>query len=98
MQLLSTLVAVGALATTVSAHATVYGIWVNGAFKGDGRNQYIRSPPNNNPVKDIAGTQINCNVNNRQVSSTVSVKAGDQITFEWSAPLILYVLGCQSTD
>lgn len=83
MQLLSTLVAVGALASTVAAHTTVYGVYVNGAFQGDGRNQYIRSPPNNNPVKDITGPQINCNVNNRAVPKNVSVKGGDSITFEW---------------
>lgn len=83
MQLLSTLVAVGSLVSVASAHATVYGLWVNGAFQGDGRNSYIRSPPNNNPVKDISGTQINCNVNNRNVGSSVSAKAGDSITFEW---------------
>lgn len=70
-------------AAVVEAHATVWGVWVNGAFQGDGRNQYIRSPPNNNPVKDVRTTAINCNVNNRVVPKTVSIKAGDTYTVEW---------------
>ncbi|KAG5638421.1 hypothetical protein H0H81_012752 [Sphagnurus paluster] len=67
----------------VSAHTTVYGVWINGAFQGDGRNSYIRSPPNNNPVKDLKSGAMACNVNNRGVGTTLSVKAGDKVTFEW---------------
>ncbi|KAG8678942.1 hypothetical protein FRC09_019398, partial [Ceratobasidium sp. 395] len=69
-------------AAVVSAHATVYGVWINGVFQGDGRNQYIRSPPNNNPVKDLNSGAMACNVNNRAVGRTLSVKAGDTVTFE----------------
>ncbi|KAG5638292.1 hypothetical protein H0H81_000817 [Sphagnurus paluster] len=65
------------------AHAQVYGIWVNGVQQGDGRNNYIRSPPNNNPVKDLRSGAMACNVNNRAVPKTVSVKSGDKVTFEW---------------
>jgi hypothetical protein len=51
--------------------------------RGDGRNSYIRSPPNNNPVKDLSSSAMACNVNNRAVSKTLSVKAGDKYTCEW---------------
>jgi cellulase len=74
---------VAAMVSTVSAHSTVYGLWVNGAFQGDGRNNYIRSPPSNTPVKDFEKTDINCNVNNRAVAKSVNVKAGDTIDIEW---------------
>ncbi|KAG5636672.1 hypothetical protein H0H81_007234 [Sphagnurus paluster] len=70
----------------VSAHTTVYGVWINGAFQGDGRNSYIRSPPSNSPVKDLKSGAMACNVNNRDfegVGKTLSVKAGDKVTFEW---------------
>jgi cellulase len=72
-----------ALAACVSAHTTVYGLWVNDVFQGDGRNLYVRSPPSNSPVKDVSLTAINCNVDNRQVTKSVSVKSGDKLTFEW---------------
>ncbi|KAJ3553833.1 hypothetical protein NP233_g12556 [Leucocoprinus birnbaumii] len=65
------------------AHATVWGVWVNGVDQGDGRNQYIRSPPNNNPVKDLTLPAMTCNVNNNPVPRRVTVNAGDQFTFEW---------------
>lgn len=68
---------------SVHAHATVYGAWVNKVFQGDGRSQYIRSPPNNNPVKDLTSSAMTCNVNNNPVSRFVQVKAGDELTFEW---------------
>jgi cellulase len=66
-----------------SAHTLVYGAWINGVFQGDGRNSYIRSPPNNDPVKDLKSSAMACNVNNRAVGKTLSVKAGDKFTFEW---------------
>lgn len=34
-------------------------------------------------MKDVSSTNINCNVNNRAVPSSVSVKGGDTVTFEW---------------
>lgn len=49
----------------------------------DGRNSYIRSPPNNNPVKDINSGAIKCNVNDRKLGNWVNAKAGDTLTFEW---------------
>ncbi|KAI5808465.1 glycoside hydrolase family 61 protein [Peziza echinospora] len=64
------------------AHTRVWGVHINGNFQGDGRGTYIRSPPTNNPIKEI-NTTINCNVNNNQVGSQVQVKAGDTYTVEW---------------
>ncbi|KAF8661362.1 hypothetical protein AX16_001456 [Volvariella volvacea WC 439] len=80
-----------AFVASVSAHCTVWGVWVNGVDQGDGRNTYIRSPPNNNPVKDLKSSALACNVNNRGrnpglesiVPRSVSVRAGDLFTFEW---------------
>ncbi|KAK0238849.1 glycoside hydrolase family 61 protein [Armillaria nabsnona] len=69
--------------TSVVAHTTVYGVWINGVFQGDGRDVYIRSPPNNDPVKDITSSAMACNVNNSPVGTTLSVVGGDRFTFEW---------------
>jgi lytic cellulose monooxygenase (C1-hydroxylating) len=52
-------------------------------LRGDGRNVYIRSPPNNNPVKDIYSSAMTCNVNNNAAPKTLRVKPGDKYTFEW---------------
>jgi cellulase len=72
------------MATTVSAHAQVYGLWVNGKDQGDGRSTYIRSPANNNPVKDLTSPDIVCNVNGGKAAPEFAkAAAGDEITFEW---------------
>jgi len=65
------------------AHTRIWGVWVNGVDQGDGRDIYVRSPPNNNPVKDLTVDAMACNVDNRVVPQTVPVKAGDKLTFEW---------------
>lgn len=73
-----------ALASSVSAHTLMYGAWVNGVDQGDGRNAYIRSPPNNSPVKDLASPDLVCNVNGgKAVPNFLSAAAGDTLTFEW---------------
>lgn len=73
-----------AMAGYASAHAQVYGVWVNGEDQGDGRDVYIRSPANNSPVKDLTSPDIVCNVNGaKAVSDFVSVAAGDKFSFEW---------------
>lgn len=73
-----------AVAGSANAHCTVWSVWVNGQDQGDGRNSYIRSPPNNYPVKDVTQPAIACNVNGGQaVPQFVQVAAGDQIEFEW---------------
>ncbi|KAK0714089.1 glycosyl hydrolase family 61-domain-containing protein, partial [Lasiosphaeria miniovina] len=71
-------------ASKVSAHTTMFSVQVDGADQGDGRNVYIRSPPNNSPVKDLASPDLVCNVNGgRAVSSFVKAAAGATLTFEW---------------
>ncbi|KAG9254499.1 glycosyl hydrolase family 61-domain-containing protein [Emericellopsis atlantica] len=73
-----------AMASSVAAHATMYGVWVNGEDQGDGRNVYIRTPPNNSPVKDLASPDLVCNVNGAKVAPEfVSAAAGDTLSFEW---------------
>ena len=73
-----------ALAGSASAHSTMHSVFVNGVDQGDGRNVYIRSPPNNSPVKDLASPDLVCNVNGgKEVSSFVKAAAGDTLTFEW---------------
>ena len=73
-----------AMATSVSAHALMYGVWVNGEDQGDGQNVYIRTPPNNSPVKDLSSPDIVCNVNGAKAAPEfVSAAAGDTLSFEW---------------
>ncbi|KDQ19695.1 carbohydrate-binding module family 1 protein [Botryobasidium botryosum FD-172 SS1] len=75
--------ALASLATTAQAHTRVWGIWLNGVDQGNGVDNYIRSPPTNDPVKDLNSQAMSCNVNNRPVSRTIDVKSGDTVTFEW---------------
>lgn len=42
---------VAGLLGAAEAHTRVWSLWVNDVDQGDGRTAYIRSPPNNNPVK-----------------------------------------------
>jgi hypothetical protein len=73
-----------AFASGANAHALMHGVWVNGVDQGDGRNVYIRTPPNNSPVKDLASPDLACNVNGaKAASSFVKAAAGDSLTFEW---------------
>ncbi|KAF9480514.1 glycoside hydrolase family 61 protein [Pholiota conissans] len=69
--------------SAATAHTRIWSIWVNGVDQGTGLNTYIRSPPNNNPVKDLTSSAVACNVNNVAVPQTIQVKAGDKVTFEW---------------
>ncbi|CAE6429098.1 unnamed protein product [Rhizoctonia solani] len=55
-----------------------------GVDQGNGEKVYIRSPPNNNPVKDLTSDSVACNVNNVAVPKTLEVSGGDVITFEYS--------------
>ncbi|KAF5658173.1 endoglucanase B [Fusarium heterosporum] len=102
-----------AMATTVTAHAQVYGLWVNGEDQGDGRNVYIRSPENNNPVKDLTSPDLVCNVNGGKAAPKFAkAAAGDEVTFEWyhntrgddiidgshKGPIITYVAPYTETD
>ena len=78
------LAAAGA-ARLASAHSTVYAVWVNDVDQGLGNSAsgYIRSPPNNDPLKDVTSSSMTCNVNNAATTKTVEVSGGDKITFEW---------------
>ncbi|KAK2675916.1 hypothetical protein RAB80_008101 [Fusarium oxysporum f. sp. vasinfectum] len=102
-----------AMATTVSAHAQVYGLWVNGKDQGDGRNVYIRSPASNSPVKDLTSPDLVCNVNGAKAAPKfVKAASGDELTFEWyhdnrgddiidgshKGPIITYIAPYTETD
>ncbi|KAF2814491.1 uncharacterized protein BDZ99DRAFT_460140 [Mytilinidion resinicola] len=80
-----TLLALAAAARLAQAHSTVYAIWVNDVDQGLGNSAsgYIRSPSNNDPVKDVTSSDMTCNVNNVATAKTISVVGGDKITFEW---------------
>ncbi|KKA25994.1 hypothetical protein TD95_002700 [Thielaviopsis punctulata] len=72
------------MASVVSAHTTMFSVWVNSVDQGDGRKTYIRSPDNNNPVKVLSSPDLVCNVNGgTPVPEFVSAAAGDKLTFEW---------------
>ncbi|GLB34228.1 putative glycoside hydrolase family 61 [Lyophyllum shimeji] len=72
-----------ASAAFANAHFTMQYLWVNGADQG--KNMYLRFPPNNNPVTDVTSTDMTCNVNGLTGSATgtVSIPAGATITLEW---------------
>lgn len=73
-----------AFVAQASAHTRIYSAWVNGEDQGDGRGTYIRSPPSNDPVKDMTSSDLVCNVAGATpVSDFVSAAAGDTITMEW---------------
>ncbi|KAB5591029.1 Glycoside hydrolase family 61 protein [Ceratobasidium theobromae] len=79
----STVAAMLASASAAYAHAIVGSVYINGVSQGNGVGTYIRSPPNNSPVKDLTSSDVACNVNNVAVPKTLEVSAGDVITFEW---------------
>lgn len=80
-------ISVGALAVlvgTASAHTRIFTAWVNGVDQGDGRTTYIRSPPNNSPVKDLSSPDLVCNVaGGTAMPDFVKAAAGDTISLEW---------------
>ncbi|KAF9444446.1 lytic polysaccharide monooxygenase [Macrolepiota fuliginosa MF-IS2] len=80
---MKSILAVLAVAAVANAHFTMQYIWNNGV--DEGQNNYIRVPPNNNPVTDVTSTDITCNVGGTSGSSvsTASISAGATITFEW---------------
>lgn len=76
--------AVAALLGTASAHTRIFSAWVNGVDQGDGRTTYIRSPPNNNPVKDLTSPDLSCNVaGGTAMPNFVKAAAGDTVSLEW---------------
>ncbi|KAF7775675.1 CAZyme family AA9 [Agaricus bisporus var. burnettii] len=70
-------------AAVANAHFTLQYIWNNGVDQG--KNNFIRVTPNNNPVTDVTSKDITCNVNGLSGSNvqTLSIGAGSTITFEW---------------
>ncbi|KAF8595191.1 hypothetical protein BDV93DRAFT_528876 [Ceratobasidium sp. AG-I] len=80
----ATLAAVLASASATYAHSIARAVFINGVDQGLGVGSYIRGPPSNSPVKDLASSAVACNVNGAAVPKTLEVSAGDQITFEWS--------------
>ncbi|KAB5588685.1 Glycoside hydrolase family 61 protein [Ceratobasidium theobromae] len=78
----STFASILAGAATVYGHIIVGSVYINGVSQGNGLGTYIRNPPNNSPVKELASPDIACNVRNVPVPKTLEVKSGDIITFE----------------
>jgi cellulase len=85
-RIIAVTVLAASLATSVSAHARVWTWSVDGvdANTGSGIAPFIRTPPNNNPVKDLTSTDVRCNVGGTTaVSAKFSAKAGSKLTPEW---------------
>jgi hypothetical protein len=70
-----------AVVALANAHTTIWNAFVDGVNQGVGNSAagYIRSPPNNNPVKDIESSAMTCNVNNVATAKTIDVKAGSKV-------------------
>ncbi|KAF9463070.1 glycoside hydrolase [Collybia nuda] len=66
-----------------NAHFTMQYMWVNNVDQG--KNTYLRIPPNNNPVTDVNSKDMTCNVNGLTGSATgtATISAGATITLEW---------------
>lgn len=77
--------AVAAATQLASAHTTVWSISVNGKDAGLGNKAggYIDTPPNNSPVTDVTSKAMECNVAGTKASTSVTVKGGDKIAFQW---------------
>ncbi|TFK62110.1 hypothetical protein BDN72DRAFT_406369 [Pluteus cervinus] len=72
-----------AAAAVANAHFTMQYIWSNGVDQG--QNKYLRIAPSNNPITDVTSKDLTCNVGGLSgaSTSTLSIPAGDQVTFEW---------------
>ncbi len=70
-----------AVVAMANAHATIMHAWINDVDQGLGNTAagYIRSPPNNNPIKDITSSDLTCNVNNVATAKTLDVAPGDKV-------------------
>ncbi len=60
---------------------TLQYVWANGV--DEGYNNFVRIPPNNNPVTDVTSTDLTCNVNGLSGTgvSTLSIAAGANLTY-----------------
>lgn len=79
---------------TVSAHTRLYAVSINGVdqgigcdeLEGDKNKEYIRCPPNTDPVKDWGSKDMACNADGeKEADRWLPVKWGDKITFQWYA-------------
>lgn len=54
------IIALAASAKLAFAHTTIYAAWINGEDQGLGNTAagYIRSPPNNDPIKDVTSSDM----------------------------------------
>lgn len=70
-----------AMVAMANAHATIFSAYVDDVSQGVGNSAagYIRSPPNNNPVKDLTSDALTCNVNNVATAKTIDVPAGSKV-------------------
>ncbi|KAF5334144.1 hypothetical protein D9611_015020 [Ephemerocybe angulata] len=75
------------LIASASAHISIYGVWINGEFQGDGRNLYERTKFNiamNAPLRNPDWSYIACHtLGNREQPKWLEVKAGDTVAPEW---------------
>ncbi|KAF8165848.1 glycoside hydrolase [Crassisporium funariophilum] len=80
---MKTALALLASAALANAHFTMQYLWNNGVDQGI--NNYLRFPPNNNPVTDVTSTDMTCNVGGLvgSATGTVAINAGTTVTFEW---------------
>lgn len=93
MQFKASSATLAALVGTVSAHTRIFGAWVNDVDQGDGRTTYVRSPPNNNPVKDLTSPDLFCNAAGATaMPEFVSAAAGDTVALEWVSYHIISLL------
>ncbi|KAH6910684.1 glycosyl hydrolase family 61-domain-containing protein [Coprinopsis sp. MPI-PUGE-AT-0042] len=69
------------------AHISIYGVWKNGEWQGDGREVYERTKFNvgmNAPVRNVDWSYIACHTfGHRERPTYLEVKAGDIIAPEW---------------
>ena len=65
---------------------TMQYIWDNGV--DEGQNNFLRVPPNNNPVTDVTSTDLTCNVNGLSGANvqTLSIPAGANVSVQ---PLVV---------
>jgi cellulase len=84
---LNAILAIATSAAVAQAHSTIFNVYVNDVDQGAGNSAagYIRSPPNNNPVKDITSQDLTCNVNNAATAKTVSVAGGDKVSLSFAS-------------
>lgn len=77
MRFAATLLALGAITQTASAHY-IFNVLIAGDKTS---TNAVRRPQNNSPVSPLASPDMRCNVSPGQATETVTVNAGDTIGF-----------------